>query len=111
MTIKKWFLNKEFSQSERYAISATDNCKTERESEKAILLKWDTEFGIISKWIPKSCIEDFSAQPIVENTENNLIVAGCSATTLDGTKIIIESVCGIVAKATNGKSYIASMLK
>lgn len=28
----------------------------ERETEKAVLLKWATEYGVIKSWIPKSCI-------------------------------------------------------
>ena len=56
MAIKSWFLNKEFTQSERYAISTADDPSVVRETEKALLLKWKTEFGFIQHWVPKSVV-------------------------------------------------------
>lgn len=55
MIIKDWFLRKNFSQNERYAIQCADEMKIERETEKAILVKWNTEWGFIKRWVPKSC--------------------------------------------------------
>ena len=43
-------LNKEFTQGERYAISTADDPDVVRETEKAFLLKWKTEFGTIQHW-------------------------------------------------------------
>lgn len=60
MTIKTWFLNKNFDALERIAISGTEPT-VERETEKAMLLKWNTEYGIIKRWVPKSCIESTPA--------------------------------------------------
>lgn len=57
MIIKSWFLNKNYSQNERYAINLADSCTIERETEKAYLLTFRTEFGRIKNWFPKSvCI-------------------------------------------------------
>ena len=56
MAIKSWFLNKEFTQGERYAISTADDPSVVRETEKALLLKWKTEFGFIQHWVPKSVV-------------------------------------------------------
>ena len=56
MAIKSWFLNKEFTQGERYAISTADDPDVVRETEKAFLLKWKTEFGYIQHWVPKSVV-------------------------------------------------------
>ena len=56
MAIKSWFLNKEFTQVERYAISTADDPSVVRENEKAFLLKWKTEVGTIQHWVPKSVI-------------------------------------------------------
>ena len=53
--IKGWFYKKSFTSEERYAISAGAEFTIERESEKAVMCKWVTEFGKITKWIPKSC--------------------------------------------------------
>lgn len=56
MAVQKWFMEKKFTQSERYAISTADDPKVVRETEKAVLLKWATEFGTIESWIPKKCL-------------------------------------------------------
>lgn len=56
MKIKECFLEKEFTQNERYAISVAYNQIIERETEKAYLIKWDTKFGIVTRWVPKSCV-------------------------------------------------------
>lgn len=55
MKIKSWFVNKNFSSDERIAIGTSDGFTIERETEKAFLFKWQTKYGSISKWIPKSC--------------------------------------------------------
>lgn len=59
IVVKSWFLNKEFTSGERYAISVSDDAKVERETEKAILVKWFIEFGTVKHWVPKSCCESF----------------------------------------------------
>ena len=56
MIIKDWFLEKSFSENEKYAIKVSD-VEIEKETEKAYLLKFTSEFGVIEKWIPKSCIK------------------------------------------------------
>lgn len=56
ITVQPWFLNKNFSQGERYAISCSDDPTVTRETEKAVLLRWATKFGEITRWVPKSCI-------------------------------------------------------
>lgn len=58
MSIKKWFAEKNFSKNELYAISTADEPVVKRETEKAVLIAWTTDFGKIEKWIPKSCIEN-----------------------------------------------------
>lgn len=57
MTVKNWFLNKEFTANERIAIAGVEPT-VERETEKAKLLKWNTSYGVITSWVPKSCIEE-----------------------------------------------------
>lgn len=55
MRIKEWFLSKNFNDNERYVISVSD-ITIEKESEKAVYIKFESNFGIIKRWIPKSCI-------------------------------------------------------
>ncbi len=55
MKIKSWFLYNEFTENERYVVECGD-VSIERETEKAYLLKWISDYGFITRWIPKSCI-------------------------------------------------------
>lgn len=57
MTVKKWFLEKNFTRNEIYAIQTTDEVRVQKETEKAVLLCWRTDYGTITSWIPKSCLE------------------------------------------------------
>ena len=54
--IKKWFLEKNFSSSERYAIE-TGELQRIKETEKAIQFKCLSKYGDIVFWCPKSCLE------------------------------------------------------
>lgn len=56
MMVKEWFMNKNFTQNESYAVSVAHNSSVERETEKAVLIKWYTKYGNITKWVPKSCL-------------------------------------------------------
>lgn len=61
LEIKSWFVLKNFTSEERYAESVSDK-EIVRETEKAVLIKFVSDFGIFTKWIPKSCLmteEDF----------------------------------------------------
>lgn len=55
--IKDWFIRKKFSDYERYALTAIISCEVTKETEKALCFKWNTDYGKLVKWIPKSCIE------------------------------------------------------
>lgn len=68
MRIKNWFMEQEFTRDERYAISVTDQYEVLKESEKAIQVRWNTEFGKITRWIPKSVIIEDIAPAETEAT-------------------------------------------
>ena len=55
-SIKSWFLNKEFGANERIAIASVSPDMV-RETEKAVCLRWNTSYGVIARWVPKSCLE------------------------------------------------------
>lgn len=55
ISIKSWFLNKNFNENERYLIAISSKEIT-RETEKAVMVKCTNEFGVKSFWIPKSCL-------------------------------------------------------
>lgn len=65
MTIKTWFLEKNFTERERSVM--TGEPAVTRETEKAMLLTWGTDFGKIARWVPKSCIVT-DAELAAENT-------------------------------------------
>ena len=65
MTIKTWFLEKNFTSSERIAM--TDEPMVTLETDKAVFLTWNTDCGKISRWVPKSCIVT-DADLAAENT-------------------------------------------
>lgn len=53
--IKSWFVLKNFTPEERYAESVSDK-EIVRETEKAVLIKFVSDFGTFTKWIPKTCL-------------------------------------------------------
>lgn len=53
-SIAGWFMNKNFSSSERYIISVADVVEITKETEKAILCKAHSDFGTFTFWAPKS---------------------------------------------------------
>lgn len=55
-SIKGWFMTKNFDPSERLAIVGVTP-ELRRETEKAVQLCWDTNYGKIVRWVPKSCLE------------------------------------------------------
>lgn len=58
--IKGWFMTKNFTASERIAIAGTEP-SVAAETEKALKLRWETSYGIIICWVPKSCLETAEA--------------------------------------------------
>lgn len=53
--IKRWFLEKNFSRNELFAMDGVDPALC-GETEKAVKLMWRTDYGKIIRWIPKSCL-------------------------------------------------------
>ena len=56
LVIKDWFLNKEFS-SDEIQVYYKAVTSIEKETAKAVYVKFSSKFGTIYKWVPKSCIE------------------------------------------------------
>lgn len=84
MTVAKWFLNKNYNMDDVYAMSTTDP-KIERETEKAYLLVFKTDFGTIKGWFPKSvCTEEVITAP-AENEKADVEI---------GEKVIIKTRAG-----------------
>ncbi|MCI8483516.1 MAG: hypothetical protein HFH41_04165 [Lachnospiraceae bacterium] len=58
MTIKSWFLNRNFAQNERMIIEAADmgeELEVLKETEKAFFLQATSDWGSLKFWCPKSC--------------------------------------------------------
>lgn len=104
MTVKSWFLNKNFSANERIAIAGVEPT-VEKETEKAVFLCWKTEYGNIKKWVPKSCTEEKTVKVESDMTEIK------TATTKDGRTLDVISDDGISVKLSDGKTYAKFTLK
>lgn len=56
--VPEWIVTKSLERDRRYAVYAEGTNPTiARETEKAILLEWMTEFGKVSMWCPKSVLK------------------------------------------------------
>lgn len=56
--IPEWVINKNLDDNQLYAIRAEgEDAELVRETEKAILVEWFTEFGKVSMWCPKSVLK------------------------------------------------------
>lgn len=56
--IPEWIINKNLDDNQIYAIRAEgEDASLVRETEKAILVEWSTEFGKVSMWCPKSVLK------------------------------------------------------
>ena len=55
--IKVWFMNKNFTTEEKFVADNSDR-HIERETAKAVLIKFTSKYGNLTKWVPKSCLEN-----------------------------------------------------
>ena len=70
IVIKSWFLAKNFTEGERYAISVSD-LAIEKETEKAVFIKAVSDYGVIKFWCPKSCLTTLEKEAkVIENKIN-----------------------------------------
>lgn len=56
LEIKQWFINKNFSHQEKFVVDYSYDRTVERETAKAVLIKFASDYGMITKWVPKSCL-------------------------------------------------------
>lgn len=73
MSIKEWFLLKNFSQNERYIIKCAalgGELSTDKETEKAYHFVAESDYGTFRFWCPKSCVctEEQGADAVLENS-------------------------------------------
>lgn len=56
--IPEWIIEKNLDENQIYAVRAeSEDAELVRETEKAILVEWSTEFGKVSMWCPKSVLK------------------------------------------------------
>ncbi|MGP1376441.1 MAG: hypothetical protein ACTTKS_02525 [Bulleidia sp.] len=55
MQVKNWFINEKFNQQEAYVISVSELTVID-ETEKAVKIYADSDYGYLKFWFPKSCI-------------------------------------------------------
>lgn len=92
MSIKTWFLEKNFSQNERYLI-ATGELTIVKETEKAYNFKCESDYGEFTFWCPKSCVTKESEKKFVSKEElEELKKSSKIITTANGRKLILARV-------------------
>ena len=73
LSVKSWFINKNFTENQKSALATAYDYKIEKETEKAYFLSADTDYGCIKFWCPKSCTVEINeaeeARPIEEVME------------------------------------------
>jgi hypothetical protein len=75
MTVKAWFIHKNFTQQEAQAINNGCTITIVSETEKAYKLNFQTNFGSIVSWVPKSVCEGIpkEAKPFVRINKGDTI--------------------------------------
>ena len=59
--IPDWIIRKNLTSNEIWAIEAEgEDAELIRETEKAVLVAWFTEYGKVTMWCPKSVLKDFA---------------------------------------------------
>ena len=94
--VKSWFLAKNFTENERFAISVSD-LSIEKETEKAVFIKATSDYGVIKFWCPKSCLTTNEEQSqAIENKINRYeaLINWCKANNVKGvrTKMRVETI-------------------
>lgn len=54
LSVATWFLRKNLTANEVYAVETAYSLEATRETEKAYLVKADTKYGVVTFWAPKS---------------------------------------------------------
>lgn len=103
IVIKSWFLAKNFTEGERYTISVSD-LSIEKETEKAVFIKADSDFGFIKFWAPKSVLTTYEEQAqVIENKINRYeaLINWCKDNNVKGVrnKMRVETIKAKIEKA------------
>lgn len=88
ISIKSWFLNKNFDSNERYAISVSE-LGIAKETEKAVFIKATSDYGVIKFWCPKSCLTTHEEEAkVIENKINRYetLINWCKANNVKGVR-------------------------
>lgn len=76
--IPAWIMQKNLDQNQLYAVRAEgENPDVVRETEKAVLVAWFTEYGKVEMWCPKSVLKDEETVKQEAEDAENRFVAGC----------------------------------
>ena len=96
MIIENWFLNNSLSQNERLVIESSTAKEVVDETEKAILVKFFSDYGNIEVWLPKSVV---SGIYFTKGT-------GKMIRTKLGEIKEVSNINGNLVKTTDGKTYV-----
>lgn len=57
LEVKQWFMNKNFSLNEQFIAENSYQNDVVKETEKAVQIKFSSDYGKMVKWVPKSCLQ------------------------------------------------------
>lgn len=70
--IESWFLNKNFTSNERIVIESSNDQIIERETEKASLIRFESDYGTLKTWVPKSLYTTEEVKEISEEAKKQV---------------------------------------
>ena len=87
VTVKEWIINKNLTNDESYAvISSGCTGKVEKETDKAVQVKFSTKFGIIKMWTPKSEVSE--VKDVVNVQDKVIEIKGVTLIMASGKKYV-----------------------
>ena len=99
--IESWFINNNFSENERLVIECSDTPTVEKETEKAVYLRFTSDYGTIRRWFPKSVI---SGVAYTKGTGKMIKIK-------TGEIKEISNVRGNLVRTMDGKTYLKSAIE
>lgn len=105
LRIANWFMIENFNENERIIIESADNITVEKETENAINVKFDSDYGIIACWLPKSVVTTDYQYKVLSNGTGEFIKIATGEI-----KEIKEKLKGAI-KTTDNKIYLNRMVE
>ncbi|MCM1052434.1 MAG: hypothetical protein NC483_00430 [Ruminococcus sp.] len=101
MRIDYTFLINNYNENERLVIESSIEQTVKGETEKAALIEFDSDYGKLTRWFPKSVI---SGMTFTKGTGKMIRLK-------NGEIREVSNIMGAMVRATDGKSYLKSTVE